>query len=334
MESVHIWRRGCQPYALATIFSQEDSKYSFLLRDWVDPRAIVRLEGLGELRNPMTHREWNPRPSYLEDSGSSNYITAYPKPRVKTNNFQFGFNELLSLCRLQYIHHTYIYWMLLYNRCSNATSTVLLEHHQVITVMWQIEKQSKFVYELILFFQLYCLALFRAIYHIHACLDSASPGGMLTGQLWHSRHWSLCGRVPSKLGIHCSQITNKLVDRLLARQAVWVVTACGSFLTTETYELLSPLASGCFPLCFSKRCDHPLPTACGRSVNGWDTVFLAPNLTLRYEGVWGRGCIDPHFLDLGTTWRWVISFNRIGLSGRRGEEKVLDPTGTRTPTTH
>jgi hypothetical protein len=24
---------------------------------------------------------------------------------------------------------------------------------------------------------------------------------------------------------------------------------------------------------------------------------------LLHEGVWGSGCIDPHFLDLGTTWR-------------------------------
>jgi hypothetical protein len=24
---------------------------------------------------------------------------------------------------------------------------------------------------------------------------------------------------------------------------------------------------------------------------------------LRHEGVWGSGCIDPHFLDLGTGWR-------------------------------
>jgi hypothetical protein len=32
------------------------------------------------------------------------------------------------------------------------------------------------------------------------------------------------------------------------------------------------------------------------------------NLALRHEGVWGSGCIDPHFIDLGTSWRWVVSF--------------------------
>jgi hypothetical protein len=51
-------------------------------------------------------------------------------------------------------------------------------------------------------------------------------------------------------------------------------------------------------------------------------------------------------LALGTSWRWVVSFTprplyprgerRLGgpqnRSGRRGEEKILDPTGTRIPT--
>jgi hypothetical protein len=67
----------------------------------------------------------------------------------------------------------------------------------------------------------------------------------------------------------------------------------------------------------------------------------------------GSGCIDPRFLDLGTSWRWVVSFTRWPLlplgkepqypldrrlggpqsqSGRCGEEKILDPTGTRTLT--
>jgi hypothetical protein len=27
------------------------------------------------------------------------------------------------------------------------------------------------------------------------------------------------------------------------------------------------------------------------------------NQALHHEGVWGSGCIDPRFLDLGTSWR-------------------------------
>jgi hypothetical protein len=42
----------------------------------------------------------------------------------------------------------------------------------------------------------------------------------------------------------------------------------------------------------------------GNRVKG--KVKLSPCLTneaLRHEGVRGSGCIDPHFLDLGTSWR-------------------------------
>jgi hypothetical protein len=67
------------------------------------------------------------------------------------------------------------------------------------------------------------------------------------------------------------------------------------------------------------------------------------------------GCIDPRFLDVGTSWRWVVSFiprplyprgkspsppypfdRRLGRPhhryGRQGEERILASTGTQTPT--
>jgi hypothetical protein len=68
---------------------------------------------------------------------------------------------------------------------------------------------------------------------------------------------------------------------------------------------------------------------------------------------WWSGCIDPCLLDLGTSWRWVVSFSPRSLyprgespqyplnrrlsgpqnqSGRNREVKILDPTGTRTLT--
>jgi hypothetical protein len=64
-------------------------------------------------------------------------------------------------------------------------------------------------------------------------------------------------------------------------------------------------------------------------------------------------CIEPNFLDLGTSWRWVVSFTpqplchqgksplypldwRLGgpqnRFEKRGEGKILDPTGARIPT--
>jgi hypothetical protein len=67
---------------------------------------------------------------------------------------------------------------------------------------------------------------------------------------------------------------------------------------------------------------------------------------------YGKWRYSSTILDLGTSWRWVVSFTPLPLyprgksplytldmrlrgphsrSGRRGEEKILDPTGTRTP---
>jgi hypothetical protein len=81
-------------------------------------------------------------------------------------------------------------------------------------------------------------------------------------------------------------------------------------------------------------------------------VKLSLCLTKHYthhEGIWGNGCIDPHFLDLGSSWRWVVSFTpwplypverspsillymRLGglqnWCGQCGEEKILAPIGT------
>jgi hypothetical protein len=77
------------------------------------------------------------------------------------------------------------------------------------------------------------------------------------------------------------------------------------------------------------------------------------NSALRHKGVWWSGSIDPYFLDLFTSWRRVVSLTPLPLypqgkspqspldmrlgrlqnrSGKRGEEKILDSTGTRTLT--
>jgi hypothetical protein len=76
--------------------------------------------------------------------------------------------------------------------------------------------------------------------------------------------------------------------------------------------------------------------------------FGLNELSQRHEGMWGSGCTDTYFLDLGTSWRLVFSCRhrpfchrgksprypldrRLGglqtRSGRRGEEKFLTLPG-------
>jgi hypothetical protein len=48
--SAHRWRQGCQTYAPAAFYPQEDSWYSCVLEAESTPGAILRLEGLGKLK--------------------------------------------------------------------------------------------------------------------------------------------------------------------------------------------------------------------------------------------------------------------------------------------
>jgi hypothetical protein len=64
-QSAHRWRWGCQPYAPAALYSSGKFLVLISVRGWVDPRAIVRLEGLGQLKNPMTSSGIKPATSRL-----------------------------------------------------------------------------------------------------------------------------------------------------------------------------------------------------------------------------------------------------------------------------
>jgi hypothetical protein len=61
---------GCQPYAPAALYLLRRFLVLISVRDWVDPRAIVELEGLGEFKNLVTSSESNTRQHFVEPEDS------------------------------------------------------------------------------------------------------------------------------------------------------------------------------------------------------------------------------------------------------------------------
>jgi hypothetical protein len=53
-QSVHSWRCSCQPYTPAALYTPGIFVVLISVRGWRDPRAIVRLEGLGQLKRKIS----------------------------------------------------------------------------------------------------------------------------------------------------------------------------------------------------------------------------------------------------------------------------------------
>jgi hypothetical protein len=82
--------------------------------------------------------------------------------------------------------------------------------------------------------------------------------------------------------------------------------------------LYSVLRSYTLQVCYILSQDEQTPTP-PYAVQSMQYVFLDAekneckvvpvlNWAPQHKGVWGSGCIDPRFPDLGTSWRWSVSF--------------------------
>jgi hypothetical protein len=85
-QSAHRWLWGCQPYAPATLYAPGRFLVLISVRGWVDGRATVRLEGLGQLKksNDLLMTYYIPLLWFLLPSANDKGDTIQIKISVKT----------------------------------------------------------------------------------------------------------------------------------------------------------------------------------------------------------------------------------------------------------
>jgi hypothetical protein len=147
-QSAHRWQWDCQPYAPAVIYPPVRFLVLNSTRSWVDPTAIVRLEGLGELKNPMTSSRFEPATCRLV-AQCLNQLTLPLAPHLK-ENYKISWNTFFLRIfsnisssvnfnlRAKYWYQYVFLGLQLSLPCTEYDKQKTVEHVKTSSVFWDI----------------------------------------------------------------------------------------------------------------------------------------------------------------------------------------------------
>jgi hypothetical protein len=102
-----------------------------------------------------------------------------------------------------------------------------------------------------------------------------------------------------------------------------LICSCSKLISTMPSRRMEELMYSSINLDLGTRWKYPASRPCRyipRERAHWyplDGRVSGPRSRFRRYGIWRSGCIDPHFLDLDTRWRWVVKFTPQLLYPRR-----------------